>query len=320
MLISMRWILLVLLFGFGAFAQDEPPSTKPDVPPGYLKRIVVFPMESSKPYSKVAEDAWWKLREQLTDTKRFWVATKRFLVQKDVYQPRSKLTPPDAILLGQLLDCDGLMVTSLKGRELISNVYSRYDGSIIWTSQVQLHPSIPIEEQLADVAVKQVRDFIATIPYHGFEIVDPIINKPVFEEGDVKLAKVDVGGNSRAVEGDTVQWVTIEKTTSSPLLQGGSHLDVVAEGQVVKNENGILLVEVKRARDISLLKQNTLVRLPKETEYLNANYAMQSNRALSPEVRFTPLPPTHPESEETKPLVAAIAGIANAALFLLLAF
>lgn len=314
----MKTFIFALLFVVSAGAQDEPLNPASDVPTGYVKKIAVFPIEGTR--SKAADNAWWKVREQLTDTKRFWVASKRFLVQKDVFQPRSKLQPSDAILLGQLLDSDALMLMSLKGRDLHTSVYSRFDGSILWTSQLQFHPSLPVDEQLTDVAVKLTRDFIAKVPYQGFQILDPLINKPVFEEGDVKLAKVDVGGNTRIVEGDLIQWVVVERTTGAPLFVGGARLDVIAEGQVAKNDNGILLVEIKRAKDIDLLKKDSLVRAPKEVEHLNINYALQSNRALAPELRYTPLPPARSEHEETKPLLSALVGIANAALFLLLAF
>ncbi len=315
------FILLTLVPLF-SFAQEETDETTPTItyPAGYLRKLVVFPMDISKGYEKPAEDSWWKVRETLTDTKRFLVASKRFLIQKDVMQPRSKLSASDGILLGQLLESDGLVLMSLKNRQLTMTVYTCVDGSVLWTGSLALHASLPIEKQTEDSAVKLIRDFIATVPYHGLQILDPLIGRPVYEEGDVRLSKVDVGSNTRAAVGDSVQWINIEKTTNAPLFLTGSRSNVIAEGEIVKNENGILLVELKRLKDVNLLTTNSLVRLPKEAEFLNANYALQTSRNLAPELRYSPLPPARPANEETKPLVAALVAIANFVGFLLLAF
>lgn len=312
---------LFVVFSGSAFAQDETtdkPATS-QYPTGYLKKLVVFPMDNSKGYEKLAEDSWWKVRETLTDTKRFLVASKRFLVQKDALQPRSKLSPSDAILLGQLLESDALILMGIKNREVTITVYACVDGSLLWTRALPLHPSLPIEKQLVDSSLKLIRDFIASIPFHGLQILDPLIGKPVFEEGDVRLAKVDVGSNTRVVAGDPVQWVSVEKTTGAPLFIGGAQTNVIAEGEVIKNENGILLVEIKRLKSLDLLKTHSLLRLPKEAEFLATNHALQTSNPLAPELRYTPLPPSRPEGEKSKPLVTALVSIANFLAFLLLA-
>lgn len=318
------FVLSICMGATSSLAQQvetsEPESSDNSYPNGYLRKLVVFPMDISKGYEKPAEDAWWKVRENLTDTKRFLVASKRFLVQKDALQPRSKFSPSDAILLGQLLESDALVLMTLKNRELTMTVYGCIDGAVVWTGTLSLHPSLPIEKQIEETAVKLVRDFISAIPFHGLQILDPLIGRPVFEEGDVRLSKVDVGSNTRVAVGDSAQWISIEKTANAPLYLNGGRINVIAEGEVVRNDNGILLIELKRFKDIKLLTTNSLVRLPKEAEYLTANFALQNSRSLSPELRYTPLPAARPSSEETKPLVTALASIANFIALLLLAF
>lgn len=317
--------IIFFIFCINALADDSihdiTPARKSDEKPiAYIRKIAVFPMEAPRSLAKPAEDSWWKVRETLTDTKRFLVASKKFLIQKDVYQSRSKLNPSDAILLSQLLEADVLFTMSINNKELSMTAYSHFDGSKLWQGFLNLHPSLPAEKQLEEVSVKLIRDFIAAIPYHGLQIQDPLIGKPIFEEGDIRLAKIDVGSNSRAVEGDVVQWVQIDKMTTAPLFSGGGQMEIYAEGEVIKNENGILLVELKRVKDLSKLTTNSLIRLPKEADFLNSNYALSGTRALTPELRYSPLPPATPVSAETKPLVTALVSIANFAALLLLAF
>jgi len=72
-----------------------------------MRRWVVFPFDSDTPANKnSAENAWWKTRERLTLSKKYLVASRQFLIQKDVFQPRKNLNPDDVKLLAHLLDAD----------------------------------------------------------------------------------------------------------------------------------------------------------------------------------------------------------------------
>ncbi|HEX4925049.1 MAG TPA: hypothetical protein VFV50_13230, partial [Bdellovibrionales bacterium] len=44
-----------------------------------LRRLVVFPFDAPANVSGGAERAWWKVREELTNNRRFLIASKQFM-------------------------------------------------------------------------------------------------------------------------------------------------------------------------------------------------------------------------------------------------
>src|SRR6185503_6700203 len=111
-----KYVLSLLAFSICAQAFAQTDHTM-------IRRISVFPIKTAPEFQQVADEAWWELRETLTRDKRFLVASKNFLMQKDVYQARSALTPADAIILGKLLDANALITTHLDERNLTMRVY-----------------------------------------------------------------------------------------------------------------------------------------------------------------------------------------------------
>lgn len=289
-------------------------------PAGFVQKAVVFPLETPTNLKAAADETWWSVREQLTDTKRMLVAAKRFMVQKDVFQPRGDLQPPDVILLSQLLDAEVLITMQLVSRTLRMTAYDSYDGGLLWTESIDLHPSLPIEKQLKDSGLRLSRDFIASLPSQGHTILDPLINRAVYEEGDVRLAKVDVGANSRTAEKDVIQWIRVDRLNEQALFGSGGRIEVIAEGEVLKADKGILTVEIKRAKQLSDVQAFTLVRIPREAEFLTEQFALRGKtQALKPELRYNPMPPAKDQEEEGKPLFAALTAIASMIALLLLA-
>ncbi|MEQ1877196.1 MAG: hypothetical protein ABL958_11150, partial [Bdellovibrionia bacterium] len=193
-----------------------------------LRRLVAFPVDTPSTFAGGADKAWWKVREELTNNRRFLIASKQFMIRKDVFQPRKEMEPADIVLLGKLLDAQGLIVTFLKDRQLQMVVYNGETGVTLWRNQYQLHPSVPISDQLESAALKLIQDFVSSVPYQGFQIVDPLLGRPVFEEGRAMYAKVEVGSDATVQKGDAVQWVRL--TGSSPLFQEGGQVTIVAEG------------------------------------------------------------------------------------------
>ena len=191
-----------------------------------VRRITVFPMLAQAKYNKSAESTWWKVRERLTEDKRFLVASRSFLVKKDVFQARSELTPADAIILGQLLDAHALVTIFLSKRELHMHVYEGNFGQLLWDSKVNLHPSIPIKKQLEEAGMKLVNDFIASIPYQGYVIIDKFEGKAVIEDGANYLVKAKVGLDAKLKVGDKLQLINIclLYTSPSPRDQRGSRM------------------------------------------------------------------------------------------------
>lgn len=57
-----------------------------------IRRITVFPIKTESFLTEAAEEAWWKMRETLTENKRFLVASKNYLVQKDVSESGGTIT------------------------------------------------------------------------------------------------------------------------------------------------------------------------------------------------------------------------------------
>ncbi|HEX4925106.1 MAG TPA: hypothetical protein VFV50_13520, partial [Bdellovibrionales bacterium] len=198
--------------------------------------------------------------------------------------------------------------------------YNGETGVTLWRNQFQLHPSMPINDQIEGAALKLIRDFVASVPYQGFHIVDPLIGKAVFEEGRAMYAKVEIGTDAVVQKGDAVQWVRL--TGSSPLFQEGGQVTVIADGIVTDVERDILTVEIRRVTDLTLLREKSLVRLPKEHQRLQENYALKDRfkKQLSPEMLVAEMKPSAPESNEKRSLLTSIAAIASIAALILLAF
>src|SRR3954468_6467929 len=130
----MKFLLLICLWPLASFAQTDH---------SLIRRLTVFPIKTSPEYQQAADETWWELRETLTRDKRFLVASKNFLMQKDVYQARSKLSPADAIILGKLLDANALITTHLDDRILTMRVYEGDYGRALWEQKIMLQPSLP---------------------------------------------------------------------------------------------------------------------------------------------------------------------------------
>jgi hypothetical protein len=312
-------MLLALAIGLGLFSFNARAATAEH---GLIRRIVVFPFKTEKIYSDIADDAWWAMREFLTGNQRFLIASKHFLIKKDVYQPRSSLSPADVIILGKLLDANALVVTYLEDRDLHMVVYEGEYGRVLWESEVMLHPSLPIKTQLGKAVMKLTADFIASIPYQGFVVIDPLIGKPTYLDGSVLTAKVNIGLNSKIEPGDGVQFIQLFSKNLDPLFGEGASMVITAEGRVLRVENEIATVEISRARDLKDIRELSLVRFPKEFKRLSENLSTGDSleRKISPEIYGPELRELKKQESEKKPLMAAITFIANIAVFLLLAF
>ncbi len=287
-----------------------------------IRRLAVFPFSVPQEMAVAGDEAWWQSREEFAATRRFLVGSKQFLIKSDVFQPRKELEPADAIILGKLLDAHALVTFQLIERRLIMTVYDGGNGSTIWRKGVTLHPSLPMADQLPQVAKRMVDDFVASIPYQGFTVVDSLIGQPVYEEGDVRLAQVDLGLKTGAQIGDLVQWIRIVPISTEPLFEGGSKTSVFAEGKIAKIEQGIAVVEIQRASSLSYLKEFSLVRVPSEADRLMKTYAIRDHprATLTAELVAPEADPMQQISKERKPLATTLSIISSVAAFLLLAF
>lgn len=287
-----------------------------------VRRIAVFPILTGESMSQISDDAWWELREAFTKDKRFLVASKNFLMQKDVYQARAKLSPADAIILGKLLDANAMVSTYVESRILYMKVYEGEYGRLLWEHQLVLQPSLPVAEQLKPGVVKLAHDFIASIPYHGFVVVDPLKNRPVYQEGHRLLVKAEIGSAAEVDLGDQVQLVRVYSENLKPLFTAGASIEVFAEGRIVERDREHILIELDRLNRSSAIQEGTLVRVPRELKRLEQLYSLRDNlkTKIDPEFFSPGMTSAKQKEQETRPLVAALTFIGNIAAFLLLAF
>lgn len=290
---------------------------------GLIRRISVFPLKVDDVYRKIGEDVWWTLREQLTKDQRFLVASRYFLIQKDVFQPRGELSPKDAVILGGLLDANALITVYLVDRDLTLAVYDGEFGRTLWRKTVSLQVSVPIKDQLEKSAVRLLQEFMAAVPYQGFVVTDPILGKPTFVENALSLVKMKVGVNSAIAVGDNFQIFRLYSRTMDPLFLEGSYQAIVAEGRVTRREGDDLVVgEILRIKEKEEVNDFALVRFPNEERRLRESLGIGSelDRRIIPEFAQARMQETKRNEEEKRPLMTAIAFIANIAAFLLLAF
>lgn len=306
------FILLAALFAPLAMAQTDHV---------LIRRITVFPIKVPQELMPFAEDAWWDLREELTRDKRFLVASKNFLMQKDVYQARSALTPADAIILGKLLDANALVTTWLDDRVLNMRVYEGEYGRPLWEHQFTLQPSLPISEQIKPATLKLIQDFIASIPYHGFVVTDPLKGRPVYQEGRRLLVNAEIGLDAEVDVGDGVQLIRVYSDHLKPLFTHGASIEVFAEGRVVEHNQSKIVIELDRLNRSSAITDGTMVRLPRELKRLQQDFAIKDslNTKIDPEFFSPGMTTAKQEEAETKPLVSSLVFICNLAAFLLIA-
>lgn len=287
-----------------------------------IKRIVVFPLHVPSSLAPIAEKAWWDIREELTQNDLFLVASKQFLSKNEVYQARGQLEPSDCILLGKLLDAHALITTELKDRKLVMTAYDAGFGLMLWQRDFQMHYARPVAEQIVEASKKLIRDFLASIPYQGYQIIDPLRGKTTFEDADEIRTEVQIPSNSGIQVGDPVQWIHLRHKTTEALFQGGGEIRAFAEGKVVMIEKSVASIQVLRATQLNEIKEYSLVKFPKEFERVRFEKSLKINL---PGKSSTSLPTVQAEIlenqiKEKRPLLNTLSFIGSVLGALLLAF
>jgi hypothetical protein len=287
-----------------------------------MRRVVVFPLSVDPAFKDAGDEAWWQIREELTKSHRFLVASKQFLIKSDVYQARSELQPADAIILGRLLDAHALVVSKVKDRKFSMTVYDGTNGLTLWHKDFDLHPSLTVQDQMPVTGRRMINDFIASVPYEGFETVDPLIGKAIYQEKNLMLTQVDIGVNSQIQIGDVAQWIRLTSNNTAPLFQSGARVTVYAEGQVIKISQGIATIELIRVSKLESIKENGLVRFPREFERLQNEFAIRESIPTTVGMELLKLESDPMENlrRERKPLVTTLSFIGSLVAAVLLAF
>ena len=285
-----------------------------------IRRITVFPLKVERDLSDTAETVWWDMREHLTESKRFLIASKNFMQAKDVFQPRGELLPADALILGRLLDADALVTTFVVERKLSMRVYETKNGLTLWMGDIELHPAVPVSKQLPDAVRKLLFDFVASVPYQGFVIIDSLLGRPAYMEGDNLFFKADVGVGTQISVGDTAQLIRVRASQLKPLFQDGAAAEVYVEGKIVKVDRQIITVQVTRKQTDADIKSEALLRVPDELRRFKEIYGMQESPDKNIDIESIrgETDQLTDKEKEYKPLIVSLSWIGNLALILFL--
>jgi hypothetical protein len=304
--------ILLCLCLLPAFAQA-------DVEHTLLRRVAVFPIADANLSN--AEEAWWQMRELLTKDQRFFVASRRFMINRGVFQARKTLKPADAIILSKILDAQGLVVTYLKDRTLNMRVYEGESGYLLWEGNAEFHPALPINDQLIRMSTQLINTFMLAIPYQGFQVSDEVIGKPVYEEDGKSFAQAYIGSNSKIEVGDSAQWVQVIGDVGQAFFSSSTKVTVIAEGKVKEVKGERIVIEIQKMVDPSLLRENSLIRFPKEVERLQEMYTgTEKDSNLAPEYLSSELKNSVEFSKDHKTTSSFMMWVASLAGFILLAF
>ncbi|PWU14019.1 MAG: hypothetical protein C5B49_13865 [Bdellovibrio sp.] len=283
-----------------------------------LRRIAVFPIYQSNIPN--AEEAWWQMRGELTKDQRFFVASRRFMVNRGVFQPRQELKNADVVILGKILEAQVLIVSYIEERKLNFKVYDGENGNLIWESVREFDPVLPMGDKIVQVAQQLTDDFIMSLPYQGFVVVDSKQGKPLFEENNQRQAWVYCGKTARFDVGDPLQ--IIEFTGPTPLLKEGE-TTVIAEGSIVEIQKERVLASIERMRSGDDIKENALVRFPKESKNLQQaqlNASPPKDASLGPEYLAAEMVPADQIGKRHQSAATSLAFILGLAGMILLAF
>lgn len=285
-----------------------------------LRRFVMFPIKIDSSMNLQVEDAWLSMRKLLIKNKRFLLASRRFMQDKNVLQSRGDLSPSDVIILGKILDAQAIIVTYLDKKTLHMRVYDGEYGRPLWIQHIDLDAHIPVKKQITKVSLKLLNSFIASVPYQGFVVTDPLIGKSLYEKNRKQLVKIDFGLNSEVKSGNVVQFIRVLSDRLDPLFDGVKNTEVFAEGKVIESEGRIATAEISRFNQLSGIKESTLVRVPIEFERLQREYALKEKN-FSDQLNLNYLSSKDLESEikEESPVAATFVFFTNLALFFLVA-
>lgn len=272
--------------------------------------------------AKSLDEVWWQVREELTGTGRFVVASRAFLQRVDAFQPRGILTTADVVILSRHVEAEILITIRLKVRSLTLTVWEGKEGSKLWEESVELHPSVLVRDQVGAVGKSLVRNFVSHLPFHGITQLDPLTRTAIYDDGGRKLVRVRVGSDSRLSEGDVAQWLQVRRSSLDPLLQGGAKSEITAVGRIVSVKDQVAVVEITRVADSRGVQVGGLVEFPAEFERLNvknddrARVSELAMQILQPSVRSA----SEESRKETRPLATTLSVLASLAAVLLLAF
>lgn len=312
---KMAKLLLMILVCLGIG-----PSVSAEVPFKAYRKVAVFPI--AVPQLEVnSEDAWWQAREILVQDQKFLVASRRLMMNRGVFQPRKDLKPADSIILAKILDAEIVISIYVEDRKIFFRAYEGESGFRLWISELEMHPAVPIQDQLVSLTQKLTGDFLTAFPYHGWAVPGETDGPMIFQKGSEKYSFVYTGQTANVDVGDPVQWVEVFGDPSFPLLQSPRVL-IVAEGEVSGKMGDKVEVKVSRLNSLEALREGALVRLPKELTRQRESRGLGGDRIsnLSHEYLSSELKDARSIDKKQSSTSTALAFIAGLAAMILLAF
>ena len=151
--------------------------------------------------------------------------------------------------LARLTDADAYFTTWIDERKTKIQVHSTQDTHLLWEKEFNHPPNYVNIFSMLDKSLHiMVQDFFKSFPYHGIQILDPLWQKAVFEKDFQNLAKIDVGSTSSIQKGDPLFWIEICRINKAPLFKDGKKVHILAKGEVLKKERGVLLAHITHYR------------------------------------------------------------------------
>lgn len=255
-----------------------------------IRKWVVFPFEAvDEKLQSSVDKAWWDVRQKITEKKRFSIASKQFLIQKDVYQPRKNLKPEDVKYLANLLEADVVVTGWSEYRDFRLNIYLAQNGQLLWSKKTGFHPSLKASEQLLSISQRHISEFLDKLPFHG--------NVVKSDDTTKNTASIDIGNNNSLAINDEVQFLSItlpaqwDESASLNNLQS----KLMMQGKVLKPKKTYSVVEIK---DNSITpNEDTFVFVPKEQK------KNQYQDVLAPELQATIEEDVGPGAEHPKNVI-----------------
>ncbi|MBK9294450.1 MAG: hypothetical protein IPM57_08395 [Oligoflexia bacterium] len=295
--LKLNFFIILLLLSYLAQAAE---SLKP------IKNWVVFPFDAvDEKLKPSANKAWWDIRQKITETKKYSIASKQFLIQKDVYQPRKNLRPDDVKYLSKLLEADIIITGWSEYRDFQLNVYLSQNGELLWSKKLGFHPSLNPSEQLFNISQRLIQEFLDKLPFHGVLVKS--------DDTTVNAVSIDIGKNENLSMSDEVQFVNIELPDKWDTSIGLNNLQITAMalGKVVKPKKAYSVVEIKK--DLNLPEEGIFVFVAKEQK------RKQYEQTLAPELQPTLEEDVGPGGEHPKNVIV-FGSIFSFLAILLLAF
>ncbi len=282
-----------------------------------IKKVAILPPVIKTKYKSLSNLIRKNIKERLDENGRFSILPLEEITKQNI-SASYKLKPSKVILISEKLNADIIIRTHLKKKKLTMKVYFKNDGQLLWTQNILLLSSKLNPSNLKPSLNKLVDDFLASIPFQTFQILDPLIGKTIYDEGEVRLSKADIRHLQHVKKNDPVQWIEIQRINSKPLYQGGSRINILAKGQIMKIKDKIGVLKINQAKDIKLLKKHTLISFPKEKERLIKTSSLDPENISLNQITNEDLKSIGPK--KTKKLLSILLAVGNILAFVLLGF